>query len=278
MDTQPHLIPMQAGHVDAANALSLAEGWPHRPEDWAFVLELGRGTIALHGSRVVGTTLWWPYGPRLAMYGMVIVDPAFRGRGIARRLMENAMTEAGSRAGALVATDEGLPLYERLGFRETDRIHQHRGTAPAIDRPPDIRRADRGGDMADILALDGKASGADRHILIAALRGAGRLDVIERAGRIAGYAVIRRFGLSQVIGPVVAQDREDAQSLIAAGFSDLAGSLVRMDVPESTGLGDWLASLGLSRVGGGIAMAKGPNAMPLKSGPRIFGLASQALG
>ncbi len=275
---QPILAPMQDAHLDTAHALSQAEHWPHRREDWASVLALGRGTVALQGSRLVGTTIWWSYGPRLAVYGMVMVDPAFRGRGIARRLMENAMAEAEPRTGVLVATDEGLPLYERLGFRGTDRIHQHRGQAPAIDRPPGIRTANGADDIATVLALDGEASGGDRSAVIVALQRAGRLIVSDCDGTITGYAVIRRFGLGQVIGPVVAHDRADAQALITAGLSDLTGSLVRIDVPEAVGFGDWLTNHGLGRVGGGIAMAKGPVAAPRRSGARLFGLASQALG
>ncbi|MEM1046875.1 MAG: GNAT family N-acetyltransferase [Pseudomonadota bacterium] len=283
MDTQPApgqpiLATMREEHLDAAYALSSAERWPQRREDWAFALSLGRGTVALEGSRVVGTTIWWAYGPSLALFGMVVVDPAFRGRKIARRLMEKAMAEAGSRVGALVATDDGLPLYERLGFRETDRIHQHRGTASIVARPPGIRAVGRSEDITDVLALDGDASGGDRSAVIAALRNVGKLVIVEQAGRIAGYTVIRRFGLGQVIGPVVARDRENAQALITAGLSDLAGSLVRIDVPESAGLGDWLTTLGLGRVGGGIAMARGSIATPARSGAHLFALASQALG
>ncbi len=49
----------------------------------------------------------------------VFVEPEYRGRGLARALMELCVTEArsrGIRVVALHASDAGRPLYEKLGF------------------------------------------------------------------------------------------------------------------------------------------------------------------
>jgi hypothetical protein len=52
---------------------------------------------------------------------------------------------------------------------------------------------------------------------------------------------------------------------------------VRIDVYAEHGLGDWLESLGLERVGGAIAMVKG--LLPVSDGPaRMYALANQSFG
>ena len=80
----------------------------------------------------MATILMTPYGEDAATINMVIVDAAIRGRGLGRKLMEEALARAGERTSYLVATQEGLPLYEKLGFVATGKIVQHQGVAPAV--------------------------------------------------------------------------------------------------------------------------------------------------
>ncbi|MBC8022847.1 MAG: GNAT family N-acetyltransferase, partial [Burkholderiales bacterium] len=119
------------GDVDAAHRLSLAVGWPHRREDWQFVLGIGSGYVAVEGGRVVGTILYWKHDARHASLGMVIVDPASQGRGIGRELMSLALRDLEGRCVQLNATPAGKPLYERLGFKAIGRVQQHQGLAHA---------------------------------------------------------------------------------------------------------------------------------------------------
>lgn len=44
-------------HLDAAVELSRQAGWPHRREDWALVLSLSKGFVAIENGRVVGTAM-----------------------------------------------------------------------------------------------------------------------------------------------------------------------------------------------------------------------------
>src|SRR4051812_4709073 len=120
-----------AADLDAAHRLSLAVEWPHRREDWGFFLSLGAGYVARDADRVVGTILYWKYGPRHARLGMVIVDPASQGRGIGGKLMSLALEDLEGRVVQLTATPAGMPLYERLGFVAIGKIQQHQGLANA---------------------------------------------------------------------------------------------------------------------------------------------------
>ena len=116
-----------------------------------------------------------------------------------------------------------------------------------------------------------------RSAMVATLAEVGDVVVIDRGGLVAGYAIARRWGRGYVIGPVAAESGEDAQRLILAQLSKLHGQFVRIDVYAEHGLGGWLTSLGLERVGGATAMVKGRR--PVSDGPaRMYALANQSFG
>jgi predicted N-acetyltransferase YhbS len=265
-------------HLEGAVQLSQQAKWPHRLEDWQTALALSKGLAAVsdQGKRVIGTALVTPYRNDAATINMVIVDQASRGRGLGRRLMDAALALAGDRDLRLVATDDGVPLYERLGFRKTGAIAQHQGFVRSVAAPPAVRAA-RPADIPAIVALDRIAYGADRTSLIAHLAEIGSFAVLDDAGGLAGFAALRAFGRGEVIGPVVAGNAEDAKNLIAHFLAARAETFVRLDTDPATGLGPWLAEQGLDQVDGGIAMRR-----PLVSASAplftTFALAAQALG
>ncbi|WP_411196376.1 GNAT family N-acetyltransferase [Rhizobium sp.] len=263
-------------HLGAAVHLSRQAGWPHRAEDWEMALALSEGVVAIENDRVVGTVLVTPYKQDCATINMVIVDEAMRGRGLGRKLMHAAIELAGDRPLRLVATAEGLPLYEKLGFRPTGRILQHQGIAAEIAAPMATSAAAKS-DFAAVTELDRQAFGADRAGLIAYLAKVGEIAVIRRNGRVTGFAVLRTFGRGEVIGPVIAGNLEDAKALVAHFIARRPGVFLRVDTTAAAGLSDWLAEQGFAHVGGGIAMMK-PSIPGADSDATIFALANQALG
>ncbi|PDT04401.1 GNAT family N-acetyltransferase [Rhizobium chutanense] len=265
-----------AEHLGAAVHLSRQAGWPHRPEDWQMALALSEGVVAIENDRVVGTVLVTPYKQDCATINMVIVDEAMRGRGLGRKLMHAAIELAGERPLRLVATADGLPLYEKLGFRPTGRILQHQGIAAEIAAPTATSAATKS-DFTTVTKLDRQAFGADRTDLIAYLAEVGEIAVVRRDGRVTGFAVLRTFGRGEVIGPVIAGNLEDAKALVAHFIARRPGMFLRVDTTAAAGLSDWLAEQGFSHVGGGIAMMK-PSIPGAESVATIFALANQALG
>ncbi|MFO1148025.1 MAG: GNAT family N-acetyltransferase [Alsobacter sp.] len=269
---------LEPGRLDEAAGLSRQAGWPHRREDWALVLSLSQGFAALDDDgRLVGTAMATCFGVDAATINMVLVDEGLRGRGVGRRLMDAALAACEGREQRLIATREGLPLYEKLGFRGVGEIAQHQGATPArgaLRREIDWTRA--GDDLSCVAALDREATGIDRGALLAALARAGEIGVLREAGRITGYVVLRSFGRGEVAGPVVAASQADARSLLDAAFARSTSDFVRVDTPDP-GLGAWLAERGLAAVGGGLAMSRGPGHSPTSTA-RTYALASQALG
>jgi GNAT superfamily N-acetyltransferase len=272
------LVAFGPEHLEGAFLLSQQAGWPHRVGDWRMALALSRGFVALadQGSRVIGTALVTPYQNDAATINMVIVEAASRGRGLGRKFMEAALALAGHRAVRLVATENGLALYQKLGFHKTGAIAQHQGRARSVSVPAGIRPA-LAADIPAIAELDRVAYGADRTRLVSHLAEIGRFAVLDRGDGLAGFSALRPFGRGEVIGPVVAGDTEEAKALIAHFLALRTGAFVRLDTDVTTHLGSWLAAQGLDHVDGGIAMRRAVVASPAPP-VTTFALANQALG
>jgi GNAT superfamily N-acetyltransferase len=270
-----------AADLDAAHRLSLAVEWPHRREDWGFFLSLGAGYVARDADRVVGTILYWKYGPRHARLGMVIVDPASQGRGIGGKLMSLALEDLEGRVVQLTATPAGMPLYERLGFVAIGKIQQHQGlanagTVVAPARGERLRPIGRS-DSRRLASLAARAAGMPRERMLSTLLEVAEGIVLDRGGEVIGFALMRRFGRGLAIGPVVAPDAKRAQVLIAHWAAMNPRKFLRIDVHASQGLGPWLGRMGLKKVDTLVTMSKGrPPAGD--AALRNFALVSQALG
>lgn len=270
---------MTQDHLDGAVVLSQQAGWPHRREDWAFVLALSNGVVALEDGRVVGTAMSTPLGDDVATVNMVIVDEAMRGRGLGRKLMQAALDAADGRTCLLVATQDGLPLYEKLGFVANGEIIQHQGLAAKIDAPDNISWADSD-DFSRLIEMDRTATGHNRSNIMQLLNESAQFAVVRKDDEVEAFAGIRAFGRGLVIGPVVAKNGDDARTLIDFLLSKHTGEFVRVDTNIATGLADWLTERGLVHVGGGIPMRRAVGLVEEQSGTeyRTYALVNQALG
>ena len=286
LDAAGNVVRLRRLHADdlaSAHALSTEVGWPHRPEDWAFVHALGQGFALTDTSgTLIGTALWWPFGEHRATLGMVIVSRRWQRRGLGQRLLTALLEEIGPRTTFLNGTQDGLRLYEQAGFRALGTVRQYRGTVVSTsdrDREPRGRiRAAEPRDLAALIALDEAATGMPRGAALAALLEHAQGAVLERDGEIAGFACFRRFGRGYVVGPVVATDEADARALIGHWLQASEGRFVRIDMPvveaESA---EWLMEAGLARAGDVTTMVRG--APPTRSGgARTFALINQAMG
>jgi predicted N-acetyltransferase YhbS len=259
--------------LPALHALSAEAGWPHRVQDWAMVLSLGEGLAACApDGTILGTAMQWRWSATCATIGMVLVAQAQQGKGLGRQLMQGLLAADPTRAVMLNATLAGLGLYERLGFRPIGMVRQHQGivTAPRVP----LRLA-LPADVPALIALDEAAFGTPRSALIETLMATADIHVLERGGKLRGFAVRRTFGHGEAIGPVVAETEDDATALAAAV---LRPGFQRIDIPaEAASLAAWLTQAGLPAVDEVTVMTRG--AWPHSAGGvRRFALASQALG
>jgi GNAT superfamily N-acetyltransferase len=273
------LTAFENRHVPGALKLSQEMAWPYRREDWEFAAKVGQGLVLERAGHVIGTALWWNYGEAYASAGMIIVTASAQGGGYGSQLFNGLLEATDGRNVLLNSTEEGLALYKRRGFIAWGTVLQHQGllsVAVTPDDRNDIRPA-AASDLAAIQAFDELATGMSRRTMVAALADVGKVVVIDRGGRIAGYAIARRWGRGYVIGPVAAEGAEEAQRLILAQLATLQGQFVRIDVYTEHGLSDWLEGFGLAQVGEATAMIKGRR--PMSDGAaRMYALANQSFG
>ena len=279
---------MLPADLQAAHALSQAEQWPHRLDDWEAAAALGEGVVLKCGGQLAGTGMRWHWGDEHATVGLVIVHKDFRRKGLGRQLMQQLLAPLGERSVLLHATAAGLPLYESLKFKPVgSKIIQHQGVVkdyPAVKPPPGLQLGLAvPTDLDALVELDARGAGMPRREAMAQLLTLGQAVVLRDGDRRpVGFAVRRPFGRGQVIGPVAADSLVKAQALIGhclwASGQERDESFVRLDVHVGSGLEDWLADLNLRPVGDAVvAMVRGA---PPKRGHDVGGwaLISQSLG
>ncbi|GLZ38251.1 GNAT family N-acetyltransferase [Actinokineospora sp. NBRC 105648] len=239
--------PLSTTDLDACLALAQDREWPYEDRKWEYLLRVGQG-YGIDGPDGLAASAIRTTSGDLAAISMVLVAARFAGRGLGERIMRHAVAESGSATVHLHATPAGRRLYEKLDFRVLADVTAFTGTlrAPATDR---TRRATPA-DLPAILDLDRPAFGADRSNVLSGLFDfADHVRVLERGGRITGYAAAWRAGESlptTIIGPVVADDVAEARALITDLAAD-SGGPVRIDLDRAnTGLVDWAAEHGLA--------------------------------
>lgn len=271
--------------VDALHALSVSVGWPHRADDWQFLRDHGQGFAAVDESgRVHATAMWFPFSEDFATIGMVITSPRLQAKGGGSWLMRHVLERTEGRALGLHSTRQSHHLYLTLGFKDEVTIYRHEGVAAPS---PEIELSARGevrqlqpSDLADVLALDRRATGIDREPLLTSLIARSQGTVLTQDGRLEAYALQRRFGRGMLVGPVVAGCSDDAVAVVQPLFAALAGSVVRLDTGDSEGeFSRYLSRCGLPVVDTVTRMSL-RRPWPLAASPTaaVYAVATQATG
>ncbi|MCF5053638.1 GNAT family N-acetyltransferase [Pseudomonas syringae] len=274
---------VNAADMPAAHALSVHLKWPHREEDWAMVQRTSQGFVAEYDGQLVGVAFACHQGAYSSI-GLVIVSDEHQGKGIGRQLMNLCLDAAAPRTPILNATESGAPLYKSMGFIDFARIQQHQGV-PQTPAPLSLPLLNHSqcrvlslGEYPQVIALANAGSGLDRtQVLNDLLPTAEQVVGIEVLGQLKGCALLRRFGRGHIIGPVVAQNLEQAQQLITHLLRLIPDAFVRFDILAESGLADWLERLGLPCVDRAPRMVLGTPPQS-RDGIKQFALVTQAIG
>ncbi len=225
---------------DVAEGLQLSTeaDWNQVAADWTFLLRAGQGFGVRDGGRLVATSLALPYPPDFGWVSMVLVTKDYRRQGLATTLLQSAVDFllAENLVPMLDATPAGKAVYSQMGFDEVERLDRwfRTGSGQNAKGVPDIEPC---------ASLDLAAFGADRTCL---LKDFAARDGSLLLGTGGGYAVRRRGRLYSQIGPVVAENVEDACRLLRTILATSGGPLV-IDVPAHlTGVQGELAANGFS--------------------------------
>jgi len=242
--------------LDSAFSLSSTAGWNQRLADWRMLLGAAPGGsfAALAEGRVVGTAIAVDY-ERFAWIAMMIVDPAYRGRGLGRQLLEAAMGSVPpNRPIRLDATPMGRPLYQGYGFEDEAMLTRHvadGSTHLRTSRPHgfalhDVRPLTRV-DSAAVAAHDVQVFGGNRRAVLEwAIDGAPQYARILEGDRGSIHYCLGREGrLFDQIGPVVAGDDAIAQALVSAALAAAGDRAIQLDVFDARDrFGAWLRTIG----------------------------------
>jgi len=268
---------LRESDIAACMRLKQAAGWNQTEQDWANVMALEPEGCWLwdEDGQVVATTTAVCYGAELAWIGMVLVLPEFRGRGLARRLMEHALTWLDARRVQQVkldATDMGRPLYASLGFRDERAIERW---GIAWDRPARFRPASL--PAAEMAAFDRECFGADRSRLIWRLLAVYPGQGSWRQGE--GFALTRPGSNAHLLGPCQATSPGAAGELLRGLLDRTAAPAFFWDLcPDQPAAVELARELGFERKRELVRMALGPEAAVAGRPERVFGAAGFEYG
>ncbi len=270
---------MESHEIALAIAWAAAEGWNPGLQDAACFATVDPdgfliGEIDGAAAAVISCV---NYDDRFSFLGFYIVREDLRGRGHGLRIWNAACAHAGTRCIGLDGVVAQQDKYRRSGFRLAYPNLRYGGQAFADD----------GGDtvpigsapFSAIAASDASVFPASRagflRTWIAAPGHRGR--ALFRDGVLVSWGVIRQAVAGFKIGPLVALDRQAAESVAAALIATCDGAEVFIDVPSVNGEAIALAqALGLAPVFETARMYRG--AVPPVSIDRVFGVTSFELG
>lgn len=183
-------------------------------------MALSRGdvysVVAERDGRVVGSNFLWE-GDSIAGVGPITVHPAFQNGSIGRRLMEQVLERAQSRKFVGVRLvqaayhNRSLSMYTKLGFDAREPLSTLQGPPLNLDVPGYAVRPATTDDLEACNRLCLSVHGHDRGRELADAIAQGTARVVERAGRVTGYATSIGY-----FGHAIGRTNEDLKALIGA--------------------------------------------------------------
>ncbi|HEF1902107.1 MULTISPECIES: GNAT family N-acetyltransferase [Bacillus] len=224
------------------------------------------------------------YGEALASIGMVIVHPDYKGRGIGKMITDSCIKSVLAHTPImLIATDEGKPLYEKLGFREVSYVskyicNSYNANNYCIENEDYMMNYEEC-DLEKIIKIDENAFGTNRKVFLKKrIMQSEQCNVVkDKEQNVLGYGLSIQTLENKIIGPVVAKNNAMAMRIV----HDLArghNGKLRMDVPE--GKNDFMKELeiaGFKKVNTPPIMMKNSNRL-LKRNGELYSIAAQIFG
>ncbi|MBO8171514.1 MAG: GNAT family N-acetyltransferase [Bacillaceae bacterium] len=266
--------------------LSASVGWDYDEAEIKTVMSAG--TSYGHKNeqgQIISSAAIIPYGQKLASIGMVIVDQRYRGHGLGSALTRTCIEAVPEDITImLIATPEGKPLYEKLGFHTVSCVHKilsedyvpfytHRKNGEYTLSPLTDDHLDR------IVELDRSAVGANRSAFLKLrIRQADRgIVVTDRTGIAVGYGLSIKGPVNTILGPIVAINQDVATSIIDHLATNSRGKL-RIDVPdEQYPILTFLEDRGFNKVSEPPVMIRNAKQLPPRN-QTLYGIAAQVFG
>ncbi len=201
-----HNFPPDFPSVDVA--VGLLSMMLSRPDVYSVVAEID--------NRVVGSNFLWE-GDTIAGVGPITVTPAAQNGSVGRRLMERVLERAeerrhvGVRLVQVAYHNRSLSLYSKLGFQAREPLTVLQGPPLKLELPGYRVRTATVDDLPACDDLCQSVHGHDRHGEVAHAIAQHTATVVDRGGRITGYATAIGF-----FAHAVGRTNDDLKALIGA--------------------------------------------------------------
>jgi len=273
--------PMRGSEIALAADWAAVEGWNPGLNDAAcFATVDAEGFLIgeLDGAPAA-TISCVNYDDRFAFLGFYIVRPDLRGRGLGWKIWQAAIAHAGARTIGLDGVVAQQDNYRKSGFNLAYRNVRYGGHVAPAGAPAQLVSALADVPLAIVAADDATVFPAPRRDFLSAWIGTrGHIGrALLRDGALAAWGVIRPCRAGHKIGPLVADDRAAAETVLDALIAAIGGGEVFLDVPEPNREAVALAqSRGLAPVFETARMYTGP--VRDTAIQRIFGVTTFELG
>ncbi len=272
---------MRPDEIAIAIDWAAAEGWNPGLDDAASFAAVDPGgfLIAELNGEPVATISCVNYSDNFSFLGFYIVRPDLRGRGFGLRIWKQAIAHAQVRVIGLDGVVAQQENYRKSGFAYAYANIRYGGrvTAPAARPAGVVALSDI--PFAAIEASDATVFPAPRAAFLRSwIRTPGHVGCgLMRDGRLAGWGVIRPCRTGRKIGPLVADNRVTAETILSALLTSAGGGEIFLDVPAVNRDATALAQdLGLSPVFETARMYTGT--IPSLQTARVFGVTTFELG
>ncbi|WP_212934570.1 GNAT family N-acetyltransferase [Bacillus hominis] len=224
------------------------------------------------------------YGETLASIGMVIVHPDYKGKGIGKAITHSCMNSVSAHVPImLIATDEGKPLYEKLGFRAISYVSKYICNSYNVNYTcagnEEYMMNYKECDLEGIIKIDEDAFGTNRREFLKEriMQSEQCIVLKDKEQNVLAYGMSIQTPENKIIGPVVAKNDEMAMRIVHDLAKGHNGKL-RMDVSE--GKDDFLKdleSVGFKKVHTPPIMMKNSGQFLGRNG-KLYSIAAQIFG
>lgn len=272
---------MRPDEIAIAIDWAAAEGWnPGLNDAASFAAVDRRGFLIAELNGVPAATISCVnYSDSFSFLGFFIVRPDLRGRGYGLRIWKQAIAHAGRRVIGLDGVVAQQENYRKSGFVYAYANIRYGGSVAAAAVVPAGVVALHEIPFAAIEASDATVFPAPRAAFLRSWIGtpAHTGYGLMRGGRLVGWGVIRPCRTGYKIGPLVADDRAAAETILSALLAKTGGGEIFLDVPAVNHEAMALAQdLGLSPVFETARMYTGT--IPSLQTERVFGVTTFELG
>ncbi|MGD6874263.1 GNAT family N-acetyltransferase [Sutcliffiella horikoshii] len=280
------VVQFEKNDVSDLIELSGSIGWDYDENEIGTIMASGK--IFGHKNRerkIISSAAIIPYDSEVASIGMVIVDEVYRGLGLGKDATQKCIDSVPNTVSImLIATDEGKPLYEKMGFMAVNSVHKYlcenyKAAAISSNISGIVIEDFKDIHFNEVIKIDETAFGARRSSFLynRIIQSENCIVAKDHKDNVIGYGAAILGPVNLILGPIVAPDIKVA-ALIVDSLAFRHQGKIRIDVPS--GKEEFMILLQQM----GFLMVSNPPIMIINSAnmpPRdntLFGIAAQVFG